>query len=379
MKLETLRFDSATGWDSDALPGLDSENTLVLLFGAPRFLDDPEPFRTVRSAYPRAAVVGCSTSGEILGDAVYDETVTGAVIRFERTSLRPTRARVRSADESFAAGASIARDLDQDGLRGVFLLSDGLGVNGSELVRGLNSVLPPSVVVTGGLAGDGSRFEKTWVLIDGQPRAGWVSAVGLYGDEVRIHHGSRGGWDLFGPERRVTRSRGNVLYELDGKPALALYKEDLGELAADLPASALLFPLSLRAGVDDEDSIVRTILAVSEEDQSMTFAGDITEGHFAQLMHANFDRLVTGASEAAAFTRKGGAEGPGLLAIAISCVGRRLILGERSEEELEASLEALPPGTTQVGFYSYGEISPFASGHCDLHNQTMTITAITEI
>jgi len=258
------------------------------------------------------------------------------------------------------------------------VLSDGLQVNGSELVRGMNSILPASVTVTGGLAGDGDRFKRTWVIADRRLTPGFVAAVGLYGDAVRVGHGSKGGWDAFGVERRVTRSRGNVLFELDGRPALQLYKEYLGERASGLPAAGLLFPLTLRSAPSDDKRLVRTILAVDEATQSMTFAGDIPEGYYAQLMCANFDRLIQGASEAALSTGNRVATGPAPLAIAISCVGRRLVLGERAEEETEATLEVLPPGTRQIGFYSYGEISPYTTGHCDLHNQTMTLTTISE-
>jgi hypothetical protein len=196
---------------------------------------------------------------------------------------------------------------------------------------------------------------------------------------VRVGHGSKGGWDIFGPERLVTRAEGNVLYELDGRPALELYKSYLGDRAAGLPATGLLFPLSLRSGEEgDERRLVRTILAVDEAAQSLTFAGDIPTGSRVQLMRANFDRLVEGAASAAAMTAlRGAAEGP-VLSVAISCVGRRLVLGERTEEETEATLEALPPGAQQVGFYSYGELSPFAAGRCDLHNQTMTLTTLWE-
>jgi len=251
-------------------------------------------------------------------------------------------------------------------------------VNGTELVRGLSSVLPSSVVVTGGLAGDGDRFVRTWVIVDGMPRSGFASAVGFYGEQIRIGHGSKGGWDIFGPERIVTRSKGNELYELDGRPALELYKEYLGERASGLPATGLLFPLALRSDPSRSEQIVRTILAVDEDQQSMTFAGDIPQGSRAQLMKANFDRLVEGAFAAALMTKDGDGRSEPKLAIAISCVGRRLVLGERAEEEVEATLEALPKGTQQIGFYSYGEISPVANGRCDLHNQTMTLTVISE-
>jgi hypothetical protein len=257
------------------------------------------------------------------------------------------------------------------------VLSDGLNVNGSDLIAGIDSGLPEGVVVTGGLAGDGIRFQKTWVLASGAMRDHAVTAAGFYGDRVRLGHGSMGGWDIFGPERRITRSEGNVLYELDGKAALPLYKNYLGALASGLPASGLLFPLSIRSGRDDQAPVVRTILSVSEEEQSLTFAGDLPEGWYAQLMSANFDRLIEGASQAAhqCSLDAGGREA---LSIAISCVGRRLVLGERCEEELEATVDVLGTTTHQIGFYSYGELSPNATGRCDLHNQTMTLTTITE-
>ena len=173
----------------------------------------------------------------------------------------------------------------------------------------------------------------------------------------------------------MTRSVGNVLYELDGRPALQLYKDYLGARAAELPASALLFPLAIRSAGRAE--VVRTILAVDEADQTMTFAGDIPEGCTAELMRANSDRLVEGAHEAAIAARKVGSSGE-VLAIAVSCVGRRLLLGQRTEDELDAVVSALGPDVTLAGFYSYGEISPGDQGFAELHNQTMTLTTITE-
>jgi hypothetical protein len=259
------------------------------------------------------------------------------------------------------------------------LLSDGLGVNGSALAHGISASLGEGVVVTGGLAGDGDRFARTWVVHERRPTHGYATAVGLYGEHVGVGHGSKGGWDVFGPERIVTRSSGNVLFELDGQPALVLYKEYLGDLAAELPASGLLFPLAIRDNdADAPERVVRTILGIDEEQNALTFAGDIPEGAYAQLMRANFDRLVQGASDAALMTRGAAIEGSEVLCVAISCVGRRLVLRQRTEEETEATLEILPPGTRQIGFYSYGELSPHASGPCALHNQTMTLTTFTE-
>lgn len=380
MKSERFEFAPATGW-SAPLPDWDSPSTVVFVFGAPDIGLDASlrgALKELREAYPRSHLVGCSTAGEIQGASIHDGTLSVAIAAFEGTTLRDAIAPVPSSAESFAAGEAIAHALRGPDLRSVVVFSDGLRVNGSELIRGLNAALPSSVVVTGGLAGDGARFKRTWVLKQGVPVDGYVSAIGFYGDRVRVGHGSQGGWDIFGPERTVTKSSGNVLYEIDGQPALALYKRYLGDQAAGLPSTALLFPLSLRASRTAEKSLVRTILSVDEETNSMTFAGDLPEGSLVQLMRANMDRLIDGASGAALSTARDGAKSGGSVTLAISCVGRRLVLGERTEEEIEAALRALPENTALVGFYSYGEISPYATGMCDLHNQTMTLTNLWE-
>ncbi|MEN3362028.1 MAG: hypothetical protein V7637_6010 [Mycobacteriales bacterium] len=377
MELYTARWEPSTGW-SRPLPAWDGPGTLVMAYGSSELLADPAPISALAAAYPSSHLVGCSTAGEILADSVTDESITVAVCRFADTRITLAYERVTDPGESYRAGAALARQLraGEPDLKAIFVLSDGTGVNGSPLVAGLADTAGPQVLIAGGLAGDGPRFERTWVLVDGQPRSGYVSAVGLAGPRLRIGHGSGGGWDIFGPERRVTRSVGNVLFELDGQPALALYKKYLGDRVAGLPATALLFPLAVRAPGADDRRLVRTILNLDEETQSLTFAGDVPEGSLAQLMRANLDRLVDGAHAAAADS--GTVPEGAALAVAVSCVGRRLILGDRTEDELEAVLGALPPGVEMIGFYSYGEIASIVAGTCDLHNETMTIATFWE-
>ena len=362
------------------MPGLplDGPQTLVLVFGDSDLLDAPHVLQALSTSFESSVVLGCSTAGQIRNTSVSDGRLTVSATQFADPRLVKAIAPLTSADDSFASGAELAHQLPPEGLRAVLVLAAGLEVNGSELVRGLSSGLPEGVVVTGGLAADGPRFERTWVLGDSGPEETIASAVGFYGEQLRVGHGSRGGWESFGPEREVTKSQGNVLFEIDGKPALELYKMYLGDLAAELPASGLRFPLALRDGTDTERQLVRTLLAIDEEDQSLTFAGDVPQGSLAQLMRATSDQLVDGAEAAAQMAADPGSADP-LLVLAISCVGRRMVLGEGTEEELEAIAEAWPTGSSQVGFYSYGELSPFASGTCDLHNQTMTITTYGEV
>ena len=383
MKVEMFSYTPESGWSVDALPDLDSEQTLVVVFGHSEFLDATTPFEELSKAYPNSHLVGCSTAGEIFGTEVRDDTLAVAVTRFDHTRLKTTTTSVITPEDSFRAGEELARSLSSDATpKGVFVLADGLGVNGTLLAAGLNSVLSEGVVVTGGLAADGDRFQRTWVLSEGAPKGGTISAVAFYGDRIRIGHGSNGGWDRFGHERTITRSEGNVVFELDNKPALELYKDYLGDRASELPGAAFYFPLEIWENDEDERRLVRTVLAIDEDEQSLTFAGDVPEGWRAQLMKASFDRLVTAAVDAAKMAIE--TAGPvnldnmETLSLAVSCVGRRIVLGERTEEEIEAALETLSNCSNQIGFYSYGEISPYAPGRCDLHNQTMTLTTLSE-
>lgn len=373
MQIEQTTWTTEHGWNRPEPPGTPAD--LVLVFGGRRVLEDPDRLNELRQRYPAATLLGCSTAGEICGTRVLDDTLVATAVRFTTTRVAGAMVRIGHPSDSKAVGERLGSTFDSHNLKHVFVLSDGVGVNGSELVRGLTASLPAHVTVTGGLSGDGSAFQKTVIVWNDEVSSGAVAALGFYGPDLHVGWGCLGGWDPFGPERLITRSSGNVLFELDGRSALGLYKQYLGEHAAGLPATGLLFPLSVR-GQNGETGVVRTILSVDEADQSLTFAGDVPEGAYARLMKANFDRLVDGAVGAARTSRNGS---PPELAVLISCVGRKLILKQRVEDEVDGVREALGASTVLTGFYSYGEISPFSPhARCELHNQTMTVTTFTE-
>ncbi len=377
MQIETLQYQTKSGWSAD-FPKLDSENTLVLNFFSPEFITNAVPFTELRKAYPKAIIAGCSTSGEILQSEVFDKSISTAILRLDKSTMQLVTLDITDPNVSYVTGEKIGKALNKPDLKAIFVLSDGLNVNGSALIQGIRSQFDKEIVITGGLAGDGKDFKITAVLKNNLPVSQCVSAIGFYGNDISINYGSHGGWDIFGPERVITRSKGNVLYEIDGQPALALYKKYLGEKAKDLPASGLLFPLAISEKTLSKDQVVRTILGINEADQSMTFAGDIPEGWYGQLMRANYDRLIEGAMKAGKLAKDDQDNPTNTLAIAISCVGRRLVLGERSDEEIEATHEILGNNMPLIGFYSYGEISPTGLGSCDLHHQTMTLTTLSE-
>ncbi|OYT17261.1 MAG: hypothetical protein B7C24_03430 [Bacteroidetes bacterium 4572_77] len=352
---------------------------LILVFASRNMLADSPLVEMIKKAYPKAILTGCSTSGEINGVNVNDDSLTTTAVKFSKTQINYQEVDIANFENSFEAGVSLVGKLPQEDLKHVFVLSEGLQVNGTELVNGIRSKLPEGVNATGGLAGDGALFEKTLVVSQsGNLKSGLITAVGFYGKDIQIGYGSLGGWDSFGIERSVTKSEANILYEIDNLPALELYKSFLGDKAKELPASGLLFPLSMRTEAGAEP-VVRTILAVDEEKQSLTFAGDIPEGSYIKLMKANIDRLINGAEDAANVSAKPIDKESTQLAILISCVGRKLVLKQMVEEEVEAVQEVLGDSAILTGFYSYGEMAPFLEGaKCELHNQTMTITTFNE-
>jgi len=388
MKTEQRKWTAAQGWNPAPPASIGESAQLVLVFGATGALKETGALDAIRNQYRGAEVVGCSTAGEICDTLVSDDSLVATAMNFEHTQLRVARIRLVDCTGSVHVGETLGRALPrsipgrngepEEKLAHVLTFVEGLKVNGSEFVQGLTAQLPEAVTVTGGMAGDGARFEQTLVLWNSAPESDAVVAIGLYGSRLKVGFGSLGGWDSFGPERLITRSKGNVLYELDGHSALSLYKKYLGDHAKDLPASGLFFPLSLRSKPGDTP-VVRAILSIDEKEQSVTFAGDVPEGAYARLMKANFDRLIDGATGAARTSYQAiGSSSPDL-ALLISCVGRKLVLKQRIEEELEGVREVLGRRTALTGFYSYGEISPFTPGaRCELHNQTMTITTLSE-
>lgn len=378
MNIDQQLWQPQKGWSRISMSPPLKEADWVLVFGGREELENEKLISEIQGMYPRAVLTSCSTAGEILNEQIHEHSLSLTAVQFEKTQLKAIACDLESAENHTEIGQQIGRALLADDLRLVFVLSDGHSVNVGELVDGINGALGHVVPVTGGLAGDGINFQRTLVGLNGPPASKQVIALGLYGDDLIVGHGSKGGWRQFGAIRTVTRSEGNVLYELDGQNALALYKEYLGERAKDLPGSALLFPLALEFE-DRTEPLVRTVMSVDEEHQSMTFAGDLPVGSKCRLMHATFDNIVDGAAQAAQSSLHEMDSFEPQLSILISCVGRRLLLGLRAEEEIEEVRHVIGPDSPITGFYSYGELSPLGNQKgCQLHNQTMTITTLAE-
>lgn len=353
-----------------------NQKLLVFVFGSTQVGD--QWFKSLKSTYPNSHIVSCSSSEAILNASIFENSIGYTAIAFDKTDFRVNQRTIDSSSTIFEEGKKLVEPLVRPDLKSVLLFSDGTSINGSELISGVNSELDKDVIVTGGMASDGAQFVSTTVGYNETPKNNQLVAVGLYGDSISVGFGSKGGWEAFGPKRLVTKSSGNELFELDGKNALELYKKYLGEMADHLPGSALLFPLALHKE-NVANYLVRTVLDVNEEKSSMVFAGDIPEGSLVQLMKANFDRLIDGAAESAECGLSKLSHNSAEFALLISCIGRKLVLGQRVEEEIEVCSSIFGQSTVLTGFYSHGEFSPLADEvNCQLHNQSMTITTFSE-
>jgi hypothetical protein len=379
MKTVQLRRNIDTDWQylGENIP---LSKPLVLVFGNRYLLESNKIYQEIKEIFNDGEIVFGSSAGDISSHSVDDDGITITAIEFEKSSFAIKTVNLKDDNQfvnSYEAGYALIQQFDKENLKYVLVISDGSVINGSQLANGMNKVTNNDILITGALCSDAARFEKTICSYNENPKSGEIVAIGLYGEHLEISFAINDGWTPFGPERIVTKSKDNILYELDHKPALDLYKKYLGEKSKELPAAALLFPLKVKSS-NEQESIVRTILNINEKDNSMILAGDIAENSTVQLMMTNVDSIIN-AAEIAANKANHQREKSPELAILVSCIGRKLVLDQRVEEEVDEVVEVVGNKTTICGLYSYGEIAPFnGENNCQLHNQTMTITLISE-
>ncbi|MDD2895270.1 MAG: FIST C-terminal domain-containing protein [Aliarcobacter sp.] len=378
MELINLVYDN-NNWlvkDGDLKNEDYSKANIVFLFGDTDIIKDEKRYLELVQLFPTAKIVGCSSSGNVLNSQVSKYPLVATAISFESSWVEISSINFNEGDDIEKLSESLINNLPKEKLKHIFLMSDGLLINGSELTRGINKV-NKFTTVTGGMAGDGARFLETYVIANNVPAKKTIVAVGFYGELLSIQSGCFAGWSEFGSQRTITKSSGNILYEIDGQPALDLYKKYLGEYASQLPNSGLRYPLNIKEN-DDSHEIIRTLLSINEEDKSITFAGDVPTGFKARLMKPDIDELINGAGKAAEVINK--VNDKTALGLIVSCVGRKIVMNQLIDDELEIIQETLGDNVHLIGFYSYGEIAPFQDNllTCELHNQTMTLTTIYE-
>lgn len=376
MIIESLYYDTKWNFKDETIEHKEEVN-LVVAYGNTDIFASSEHYEYLKSLYPKAQIVGASTAGNILDAELNNNSMVASAISFSSSFVETNIVDFDDTDDLEEVSKNLVSSFDTKDLKSIFIISDGLNVNGSILAKSVNQQ-QPGVLITGCLAGDGGRWEKTLVMANDKPKQRRIVAIAFYGEKLHVSSGCEGGWDEFGAERIITKSVGNIVYEIDDKPALELYKRYLGDAQEGLPGSGLRFPLSVKMKNDNNKEIMRTLLAVDEKDQSMCFAGDVPQGSSAKLMKTNIDGLINGSELSAKSILK--VNNKDALGLVVSCVGRKIVMDQLVEEELDVIEDSLGSNVKLVGLYSYGELAPLTSGsfECRLHNQTMTLTVIYE-
>ncbi|MFH1114932.1 MAG: FIST N-terminal domain-containing protein [Pseudomonadota bacterium] len=332
----------------------------------------------VHEAVGTDAVVGCTTDGEIsTGGFGTDSAVLAGVVT-DQIQFHVVSAQGLGKDP-LEAGRRIAVKLPPE-VSYVQIFSDGLTGNGCAILRGIASVLGEDVPIAGGTAGDAGRFRQTWQFHGPRVLTDSVTAIGFTGD-FTVGTGVSSGWSPVGTVKIVTRARANVVYELNGEPALDVFKRFLGRHADKLPAVGVEYPLGIvskpGAPGEEEYHLIRATMSVSREEGSISFAGEIPEGAAVRLTCGDNDSILKATEEAVRRALAGlGAARPRMVFF-YSCMARRIVLGRRTKEETEVLYRTLNKRLPLIGFYTYGEYCRLRAGGPSLfHNETATVSII---
>ncbi|PID64021.1 MAG: hypothetical protein CR974_00445 [Gammaproteobacteria bacterium] len=404
MKVSNHLFDKQSGWQPAIPSGVYPKVSLLLCFGSADLMYSEGTISDLKHTFPNAELVGCTSGVEVFNNELRQDTLTLTAIQFDSTTVGIAKHEYKTFEDGYEVGKKLMQRLqEKSGLKHVFILSDSINVCGTKLIEGCNAALPANVAVTGGMASSvkpnfsdiyfalkisamrlglestaNLNFGNTrvWHNEDGARRQ--AVAIGFYGDKLRVGYASANGYKASGAKYHITKADDRFIYELDGRPALEVYKQFLGDEAKNLPAVGLNYPLLLLDSPTDSNGIVRGLLDANEMDQSLTMAGHIPEGKYAQLMSADLEGIVDSGCQSAkqADDMLGGES---QLAITVSCVGRMAYLDAATEKEIQGASHALH-GCPMTGFYSFGEACPnTGSKNTLLHNHVMAVTTFKEL
>ena len=363
---------------------------VVIVFASASF-NQQEVVRGVREATGKALLVGCSTAGEITNEGPRSKSVGVMAIRTDRAHFIAGLGN-NIKENARAAGQAAAREVKEVAptpLRAFLMFSDVLAGNGAETVRGALDVLGAHFPVVGGAAGDDFLFKQTYEYRDDDVVSGAVAGVGIAGD-FAMGIGVRHGWMPIGSPMIATKSRGAVLYELDGKPAVGIYEDYFGKKAEDLRKEplaqiAITYPLGIKAPEIDE-YLIRDPITV-DESGAITCAAEIPEGSEVRLMIGSREEAVA-AAEVAARKLTGDFEAtktaPKFL-LMFNCIAREKLFGSRAKEEIDAVMRIVGRDVPLLGFYTYGEVAPINGEIAEpekinsrFYNETIVLFAVGE-
>lgn len=333
-----------------------------------------EKLSLITSFFPSCQFVGCTTCGHIIDELIYDDELVITFMKLQTAKFEIKLLENISSEHSFEIGEKLAKETPFFN-GSCLILSEGLHVNGTKLVEGLLNK-QGTLKFFGGLSGDADKFQSTAVIYQNKLYSNSVLAV-YFDERVILERQIGGGHTPFGIERKVTKSNNNIVYEFDNIPAIALYEEYLGDKSKLLPAYGLHFPICQQKENEKNELVTRTLLGINRDDGSLIYAGDVNEDSKVRLMRTDNQNLIIASQDALHKILRDVDPNDEVLYFEVSCVGRRLVMGQMTEDE--CAIDNKPKNIFTAGFYSYGEINKsYNSEECSFHNQTFTVTCLKE-
>lgn len=377
--------DHAYTQATESLEGQDP--SLLLVFVSTSAFHQEELVKLLQAKCPQAVLVGCSTAGEISSvsgsrdNSLVLMALAGDGIRFVPGVGTDMNVDPRKAGRMLAE--DIAKKANGEKPKACLIFPDGLAGNGADVVRGILDVFGQEFMVAGGSAGDDYHFKQTYEYLGETVLSNSVVGVGLFG-EFSFGIGVRHGWIPIGNSRIATKSQGNILYELDGKPALEIYEDYFGKdrvlIDPNEPFAKLAVTYPLGIPTPNKDGyLIRDPISVNEQG-AITCAAEIPEGSEVFLMIGSREEAIEAANDAAhkALSQLQGKSPKA--AILFNCIARKKLFMQKKEEEIAVIRSVLGQSVPLIGFYTYGEQAPLGGEvvTCSFHNETDVIFLLAE-
>jgi hypothetical protein len=326
-----------------------------------------------RSLPPEVVLVGCSSYAEIDSAEALTRSVT--LLGCRSASCKAQAASLPADGRSpRELGRALGAQLAPFSPRLLLLFPDVLTVNATQLLRGVQEVFGSEFPIIGGAPADSGAFQRTHLLCGRTLQTSGVVALALRGP-LHISTAARSGYLPISIARTATRvEAGNVLLELDGRPALDVYREFLGPRAGEMPAVSVEFPLGIvQEGREAAPALTSAIFKVDEARRALILGGDIPAGGQLRILSAARTEVLAGAKAATELACRG-LPNPDV-ALLFNCMSRKVSLGPRYKDEYAGALSLLPAELPKVGFYTFGELSPM-HGVTEHHESTYTLALL---
>lgn len=343
-----------------------------ILFAAVDF-DRELILQEIDRAFPDIELIGCTTDGELSSVLEFQQdSIVLTVFYGEGVEIRAAVGRNISQDPegiARATAAAVKREFNLP-IRLAIALPESLTTSAVSILRGLEAGLGDNIPLFGGAAAEPREVQRTYQFYKTEVFSDAVPIL-LFAGDIQFSHGLASGWQPMGKRSQITKVDKNIIYEIDGKPALDFYHHYLNDYKPDSAYPLAVFPPG------EERFFLRGAISYDLEEGSVKVSGDVPEQSIVQITDTTLEDVVNASAASFAEAWKNYAGTEPKAALCFSCAWRRWVMGTRANEEYQALAPALQDKIPASGFYTYGEVAPLQdNGQTFFHNTTFVTLLI---